>query len=127
MQAIQKAVGPKGCITDPGRLEPHLTERRGLWRGQCDLAVSPASTGEVALVVSLCSGAGVPVVPVDIIDAGIEAFTRIKVVQDLPPGDKMGIRDLNEFHLHERPRISISRRARIRPAGKTASAKGTAR
>ncbi len=63
LQAIQKAVGPKGCITDPGRLKPHLTERRGLWRGQCDLAVSPASTGEVALVVSLCSEAGVPVVP----------------------------------------------------------------
>ncbi len=63
LQAIQKAVGPKGCITDPGRLEPHLTERRGLWRGQCDLAVSPASTGEVALVVSLCSEAGVAVVP----------------------------------------------------------------
>ncbi len=38
--------------------------------------------------------------PVDIIDAGIEAFTRIKAVQNFPPGDKMGICDLNDFHLH---------------------------
>jgi hypothetical protein len=38
------------------------------------------------------------VVPVDIVDAGIEAFTRIEAVQDLPPRDKMGIRNLNDFH-----------------------------
>jgi len=43
------------------------------------------------------------VVPVDIVEAGIEAFTGIEAVQDLPPRDKVGIRDLNDFHLHERP------------------------
>ena len=57
-------------------------------------------------------------VPVDIIDAGIEAFTRIEAVQFLPPGDKVGIGDLNEFHLLERPRISNTRRAGILPVAR---------
>ena len=63
LEALQKIVGAKGCVTDPGGLEPHVTEWRGLWRGACDAAVSPATTADVAQVVALCSDAGVAVVP----------------------------------------------------------------
>ncbi len=61
--AVKDAVGPKGWTTDAGRIEAHVTERRGLWRGHCDMVVSPASTEEVARVVALCHEAGVSVVP----------------------------------------------------------------
>ncbi len=63
MDSIRQAVGDKGCTTDPGALEPHVTEMRGLWRGTCAMAVSPATTDEVSAVMSLCHGAGVAVVP----------------------------------------------------------------
>ena len=63
LDSIRDAVGPKGWTTDEADLQPHLTERRGLWRGQCAMAVSPATTAEVAKVVALCHGAGVAVQP----------------------------------------------------------------
>ncbi len=63
LDSIRDAVGPKGWTTDESDLEPHLTERRGLWRGQCSMAVSPATTAEVAKVVALCHGVGVAVQP----------------------------------------------------------------
>ncbi|NQV85253.1 MAG: FAD-binding oxidoreductase, partial [Rhodospirillales bacterium] len=61
--AIKDTVGPKGWTTDPDAIEAHVTERRGLWRGTCDLIVSPADTQEVAAVMALCFEAGVPVTP----------------------------------------------------------------
>ena len=63
MDAVKDAVGPKGWSTEPDRIEAHVTERRGLWRGHCDMVVSPALSEEVAKVVALCNGAGVAVVP----------------------------------------------------------------
>ena len=63
LDSIRDAVGPKGWTTDEEDLEPHLTERRGLWHGQCAMAVRPATTAEVAKVVALCHGASVAVQP----------------------------------------------------------------
>ncbi|MFQ5764981.1 MAG: FAD-binding oxidoreductase [Rhodospirillales bacterium] len=63
LESIREAVGDKGWTTDAGALAPHLVELRGLWRGECAMAVSPANTDEVAAVVRLCHDAGVPVVP----------------------------------------------------------------
>ena len=63
LDSIRDAVGPKGWTTDEDDLEPHLTERRGLWHGQCAMVVRPATTAEVAKVVALCHGASVAVQP----------------------------------------------------------------
>ncbi len=63
LDAVRDAVGPKGWTTEPDRIEAHVTERRGLWHGRCDMVVSPASSEEVAKVVALCNEAGVAVVP----------------------------------------------------------------
>ena len=63
LDAIKDAVGPKGWTDDSDRIEAHVTELRGLWRGSCDLAVSPGDTAEVAAVMALCNGAGIPVTP----------------------------------------------------------------
>jgi len=63
LDSIRDAVGDRGWTTDPHAIAPHLVELRGLWQGECAMAVSPATTGEVAAVVGLCNAAGVPVVP----------------------------------------------------------------
>ncbi len=43
LDAVRDAVGPKGWTADADRIEAHVTERRGLWHGTCDMVVSPAS------------------------------------------------------------------------------------
>jgi D-lactate dehydrogenase (cytochrome) len=63
IDAIAKAVGAKGLITDPGEMAPHLEELRGRYRGAALALVKPASTAEVAEVVSLAAAAKMPVVP----------------------------------------------------------------
>jgi D-lactate dehydrogenase (cytochrome) len=63
LREIKAAVGPKGWTDDPAEIEPHVTERRGLWRGECAMVVSPASTAEVAKAVGVCHAAGVGIVP----------------------------------------------------------------
>ena len=63
LDAIRDAVGPKGWTVDADRIEAHVTERRGLWRGTCDLVVSPADTAQVSAVMTLCNKAGIPVTP----------------------------------------------------------------
>jgi len=61
--AVKDIVGSKGWTTDADRIEAHVTERRGLWHGQCDIVLSPASTDEVAQVMAVCHEAGIAVVP----------------------------------------------------------------
>ena len=63
VDAIAKAVGAKGLITDPDEMAPHLEELRGRYRGAALALVKPASTAEVAEVVSLAAAAKMPVVP----------------------------------------------------------------
>ena len=63
LRAIRGAVGPKGWIEGAGALEPYLREERGLFLGHCAAVVRPATTQELARVVTLCAGAGIPVVP----------------------------------------------------------------
>ena len=56
-------VGPKGWITDPELLAPHLEERRGLFHGVTPVMVSPSTTTEVSQIVSACAAANIPVIP----------------------------------------------------------------
>ncbi len=63
IERLKQIVGPKGWQTDAEALEPHLTEWRGVHRGNALIAVFPASTQEVAAVVEACHEAGVAIVP----------------------------------------------------------------
>lgn len=63
IEKLKGIVGPSGWTSDPSDLEPHLTEWRGVWRGDPLLMVSPESTEMVAAVVSACSKAGTSIVP----------------------------------------------------------------
>jgi len=97
LAAIRDAVGPKGWKDAPEDVEPYITEMRGLWRGQCDLVVSPANTEETAAVVKICAGAGIPMVAMGgntglvgggVPDGGIVIAThRMNRIRDIDPVD----------------------------------------
>ena len=57
------AVGPKGYSTDPAEIAPHLEEWRSKYKGRSPLLLKPATTAEVARILSICFGANVPIVP----------------------------------------------------------------
>lgn len=63
LDALRRIVGPTGLITDPADLAPFLKEERGKFQGSASALVRPASTEEVAAVVSLCADAGVAMTP----------------------------------------------------------------
>ena len=57
------ALGPRGVVTDADALAPHLREWRGRSVGHTPFMAAPASTGEVAAVVTACAAAGVAITP----------------------------------------------------------------
>lgn len=63
IERIKRIVGPKGWIDDAKAMAPNLADWRGLFAGSARLLVKPATTEEVADVVSICAEAGIPIVP----------------------------------------------------------------
>jgi FAD/FMN-containing dehydrogenase len=63
VEAVATRFGPKAAITDPGVIEPWLTDWRKRFHGAAPAMLCPASTEEVAAIVSLAAEAGVPLVP----------------------------------------------------------------
>jgi FAD/FMN-containing dehydrogenase len=63
LDRLKSIVGQSGWTSDPGTLEPHLTEWRDRYRGRTPIMVSPATTRQVAEVVRACAEAGSAVVP----------------------------------------------------------------
>lgn len=60
---LSSLLGPKGLTTASEDLAPWLTDWRGVYHGDAFAMASPASTAEVAAIVSLASEMGVPLVP----------------------------------------------------------------
>jgi FAD/FMN-containing dehydrogenase len=56
-------LGHRGLTSDSELMEPWLTDWRGRFTGRALAMASPASTEEVAALVSLCAQHGVPIVP----------------------------------------------------------------
>ncbi len=56
-------LGRRGLTTDADLVTPWLTDWRGRFTGQALALASPASTAEVAQLVTLCQEYGVPIVP----------------------------------------------------------------
>ena len=63
LDELKAIVGTHGWTNDPVVLEPHLTERRGNFRGDTPIMVSPNTTKQVAEILKVCAGADVGVVP----------------------------------------------------------------
>jgi D-lactate dehydrogenase (cytochrome) len=61
--AIRQIVGAKGLIEDAAAIAPYVNDQRDLFHGSALAVVRPASTEEVAGVVRIAAGAGLPIVP----------------------------------------------------------------
>ncbi|MEX0644244.1 MAG: FAD-binding oxidoreductase [Parvularculaceae bacterium] len=62
LAAIRGAVGPKGVFEGADRA-PFLSEWRDRWPGEAALIIAPASTAEIAKVVSICADHNVAITP----------------------------------------------------------------
>lgn len=60
---LKAAVGERGWTQDVERMAPHLVEWRDRWRGETPLLLMPASTEEVARIVTICAQTATPLVP----------------------------------------------------------------
>ncbi|MEO1425837.1 MAG: FAD-binding oxidoreductase, partial [Pseudomonadota bacterium] len=60
--AMMRITGPKGIVAAEDQL-PYLTEWRKRWTGTPALVVSPASTAEVAAIVSHCAKNSIAITP----------------------------------------------------------------
>jgi FAD/FMN-containing dehydrogenase len=58
-----RRLGPKAVITDPGDIEPWVTDWRGRVHGAAPAILAPASTEEVSDIVRLAAELRVPLVP----------------------------------------------------------------
>jgi FAD/FMN-containing dehydrogenase len=63
LDRLAALLGPRGLLTDPADLAPHLSDWRGLYRGRTPCVLRPVTTAELAEAVRLCAAAGVPMVP----------------------------------------------------------------
>ncbi len=63
LDRLKSIVGPKGVIDDADGMAPYLVEQRGLYQGAASLVLRPASTAEVAALVTICAEARLPLYP----------------------------------------------------------------
>ncbi len=63
IERFKSAIGAAGVIDDASDMAAYLVDERKLFRGKAPLVLRPASTEEVATVVSICAGSGIGVVP----------------------------------------------------------------
>ena len=63
IEEIRSRFGPKAAITESSDIEPWLTDWRGRYHGRAPAILSPASTEEVAAIVSIAADRRVPLVP----------------------------------------------------------------
>ncbi|MDZ7643702.1 MAG: FAD-binding oxidoreductase [Woeseiaceae bacterium] len=59
IEQLKRIVGSGGWLSEPAELAPYLSEWRGTWHGETPLMLMPASTGEVAEIVSARAGSRV--------------------------------------------------------------------
>lgn len=63
LDRLRSIVGRQAVLTDAAALAPHLTEWRGLYRGEATALVRPGTTAQAADVVAACAAARVAMVP----------------------------------------------------------------
>lgn len=63
IEAVHQRFGAKSAVTDPGEIEPWLTDWRGRFHGASPAILAPQSTEEVAAIVAMAAETGVPLVP----------------------------------------------------------------
>ena len=60
---LKEAAGEKGFSEDPKEIAPHLEEWRSKYQGRSALLLKPATTSQVAAILSICFETGTAIVP----------------------------------------------------------------
>ena len=63
IERLKSAVGAGGAIEDPAEMAGFLVDERRLFHGKAPIVLRPASTEEVAKIVSICAEKGIGIVP----------------------------------------------------------------
>jgi D-lactate dehydrogenase (cytochrome) len=63
LRRLKEAAGPKGWSEDAAEIAPHLVEWRDKYRGTTPLLLRPATTKEVAAIITICAETNTPLVP----------------------------------------------------------------
>jgi FAD/FMN-containing dehydrogenase len=63
IERLRHEVGAQGLLTEPADIEPYVVDWRGIYRGSTPAVVRPATSAEVAAIVSICADTGTRVVP----------------------------------------------------------------
>jgi FAD/FMN-containing dehydrogenase len=63
LDAVRAIVGDRGILTEPADTAPYSEDWRRLYQGRTAAVIRPASTDELAAVVTLCAASGTPIVP----------------------------------------------------------------
>ncbi len=63
IERLKAAVGPGGYLDKPEDILPYCRSWRGNWQGESPLFLRPATTAEMAAVVSICAETGTSIVP----------------------------------------------------------------
>jgi FAD/FMN-containing dehydrogenase len=63
LAAFHEILGPAGVLAEAGDIAPHLSDWRGLYRGEAMAVLRPASTAEVSACVKLCAQHGIAIIP----------------------------------------------------------------
>ena len=102
-EALIEIVGAKGWTTDPVELEPHLTERRGVVRGEASIMVAPSTTEQVAAVVRACADNGTSIVPqggnTGLCGGAIPDQTKEQVLLSLSRMNEIRTLDANDYSI----------------------------
>ncbi|WP_203069746.1 FAD-binding oxidoreductase [Falsiroseomonas ponticola] len=61
LDRLHALLGPRGLLTDPADIAPHLCDWRALYQGRALAVARPADTAEVAAVVKLAQETGTPI------------------------------------------------------------------
>jgi FAD/FMN-containing dehydrogenase len=63
LDQIKSVVGSKGVVEEPAQRDRYMEDWHGLYSGEAELVVLPASTAEVSKVIGICAQARMPIFP----------------------------------------------------------------
>jgi len=95
IDTLKARLGDASVLTAASDLEGHVTESRGLYRGEALAVVRPKNRDEVAFILQECAKAGVPVVPhggnTGLVGGGVPfggvvlSLTRLDRIREIDP------------------------------------------
>ena len=88
IKQLKDLVGSDGWIELPTDMAPYLKEERGFYQSNTPLVLRPASTTQIAAVLSLCHETRTPVVPqggnTGLVGGTVAGIDRQEIILNMP-------------------------------------------